>query len=121
MMTLAQQEQSKSKISCCIHETKQVSDVRVLELCRNIAGGNKGYPANSHSEQVGLLKERRGKLLMFVVGLRNAKCIAAVTFIYLEPKVHPTFLSPGGLLSNDSLFACVFVQHVLLFQGLHIR
>lgn len=41
-MTLAQQEQGKSKISYCIHETKRVSDVEVLELCRNIACGTKG-------------------------------------------------------------------------------
>lgn len=36
-MTLAQQEQGKSKISYCIHEAEQVSHGKGLELCRNIA------------------------------------------------------------------------------------
>lgn len=59
-MTLAQQEQGKSKISYCIHETEQVSDVKVLKLCRNIACGTKGYTAdelaasNSCSDKVEL-------------------------------------------------------------------
>lgn len=61
MMTAAQQEQGKSKISYCIHETEQVSHGKGLELCRNIARGNEGYPANSWADQVGLFEERTGK------------------------------------------------------------
>lgn len=65
MMTLAQQEQGKSKISYCIHETEQVSHGKGLELCRNIACGNEGYTANSWTDQVGLFEERTGKKYLF--------------------------------------------------------
>lgn len=110
-MTLAQQEQGKSKISYCIHETKQVSDVKVLELCRNIAHGNRGYTANSCSDQVGLFSERTRKKLIFVVGLRNqnTKFIPAVIFIYLELEICILLsISPDRLLNNEQ-FICLCI------------
>lgn len=65
-MTLAQQEQGKSKISYCIHETEQVSHGKGLELV-----GIKAIQQIPGLIRWGVLKKGQERNICFVVGLRN--------------------------------------------------